>query len=67
MFKMFFHILAYLNSKCTECGKVLTPDNFFEKDGLPYCEDDFHKLFSNKCAGCKKPIKDVSTTLYKNL
>ncbi|ODM89592.1 Paxillin, partial [Orchesella cincta] len=43
---------------CTECRKVLSPDNFFEKNGKPYCEDDFHKLFSPKCAGCKKPIKD---------
>jgi hypothetical protein len=44
---------------CTECGKILSPDNFFEMKGLPYCEDDFHKLFSAKCAGCLQPIKDV--------
>jgi paxillin len=44
---------------CTECGKILPPNNFFEKNGLPYCEDDFHKLFSAKCAGCGGPIKDV--------
>lgn len=45
---------------CTECGKILSPNNFFEKDGLPYCEDDFHKLFSPRCAGCGEPIRDVS-------
>lgn len=45
---------------CTECGKILQPDNYFEKNGLPYCEDDFHKLFSAKCAGCGGPIKDVN-------
>lgn len=51
---------------CTECSKVLTPENFFEKNGLPYCEDDFHKLFSPKCAGCQRPIKDVNTYLTTN-
>ncbi|XP_017460539.1 PREDICTED: paxillin-like, partial [Rhagoletis zephyria] len=44
--------------KCTECTKPLNPYNFYEKNGLPYCEDDYHKLFSPKCAGCKEPIKD---------
>ncbi|OXA50003.1 Paxillin [Folsomia candida] len=48
---------------CTECSKVLTPENFFEKNGLPYCEDDFHKLFSPKCAGCQRPIKDPKKVL----
>ncbi|KPM04587.1 Paxillin-like protein [Sarcoptes scabiei] len=44
--------------KCTECFKPLNPYNFYEKNGLPYCEDDYHRLFSPKCAGCKQPIKD---------
>ncbi|KAI2809505.1 hypothetical protein BLOT_000654 [Blomia tropicalis] len=43
---------------CTECVKPLNPYNFYEKNGKPYCEDDYHKLFSPKCAGCKQPIKD---------
>jgi len=51
--------------KCTECRKQLAPDRFFEKNGKPYCEDDFHKLFSPKCAGCHKPIKDVYDLLYQ--
>ena len=45
---------------CTECAKPLSPNNFYEKNGKPYCEDDYHRLFSPKCAGCKLPIKDVS-------
>lgn len=50
--------------KCTECAKPLNPYNFYEKNGLPYCEDDYHKLFSPKCAGCKEPIKDVKTLCW---
>ena len=49
---------------CTQCAKPLSPNNFYEKNGKPYCEDDFHKLFSPKCAGCHLPITDVSP-LYK--
>lgn len=29
---------------CTECGIQLDPNKFWEKEGLPYCEDDYHKL-----------------------
>jgi hypothetical protein len=43
---------------CTQCAKPLGPNNFFEKNGKPYCEDDYHKLFSPKCAGCHLPITD---------
>ncbi|XP_054165589.1 zinc finger protein 808-like isoform X3 [Oppia nitens] len=44
--------------QCTQCAKPLSPNNYYEKNGSPYCEDDFHKLFSPKCAGCQLPIKD---------
>ncbi|CAG7817040.1 unnamed protein product [Allacma fusca] len=47
--------------RCIECKKVLTPTTYFEKNGFPYCEDDFHKKFSPKCAGCKAPIKENPT------
>lgn len=43
---------------CTECKKQLSPNSFMEKNNLPYCPEDYHKLFSPKCAGCHKPIKD---------
>jgi len=45
--------------RCTVCHVKLPPTDFYEKDGKPYCEDDYHDLFSPKCHGCKKPIKDV--------
>ncbi|CAG2121204.1 unnamed protein product, partial [Medioppia subpectinata] len=44
--------------KCTQCAIPLKPDNFYEKNGKPYCEDDYHKLFSPKCGGCLFPITD---------
>lgn len=31
---------------------------FFEREGKPYCKNDFEKLFAAKCEGCSKPIID---------
>lgn len=47
--------------KCTHCGIPLEERNFYEKNGLPYCEKDYMDLFHPKCYGCKKPITDVSS------
>ena len=44
--------------KCDVCHKPLREDNYFEKGGKVYCEDDYNKLFATKCAGCAQPIKD---------
>lgn len=45
--------------KCIECHKPLSPNNYFERNGKgPYCEEDYHKLFSPKCTACLKPIRD---------
>ncbi|KAG8224514.1 hypothetical protein J437_LFUL004205 [Ladona fulva] len=46
--------------KCNECQKPITTDKFYEKDGHPYCENDFNSLFQVKCAKCKDPINDQS-------
>ena len=46
--------------QCTQCAKNLDPNDYYEKNGKPYCKDDFHKLFSPKCGGCQTPITDVS-------
>lgn len=44
--------------QCDKCHIPLSPDNFYEKNGRPYCENDYHKLFSPKCCACNKPIKE---------
>lgn len=52
--------------KCTHCGIPLEERNFYEKNGLPYCEKDYMDLFHPKCYGCKKPITDVSNLFKSN-
>lgn len=51
---------------CTHCSQELGTRNFFERDGRPYCEPDYHNLFSPRCAYCNGPILDVrdNVTLY---
>lgn len=42
---------------CAHCGcQFETEDGFHEKDGKPYCKNDFFELFANKCGGCNLPI-----------
>ncbi|CAG2100472.1 unnamed protein product [Medioppia subpectinata] len=47
---------------CLSCGAELGTKNFFERDGHPYCETDYHKLFSPKCAYCSASILDKCIT-----
>lgn len=44
---------------CAHCKQELGTKNFFERDGQPYCEPDYHHLFSPRCAYCNGPILDV--------
>lgn len=44
---------------CAHCNQELGTRNFFERDGKPYCEPDYHNLFSPRCAYCNGPILDV--------
>ncbi|XP_075922437.1 actin-binding LIM protein 1-like isoform X17 [Petromyzon marinus] len=41
--------------KCRACGKVLTGE-YISKDGMPYCERDYHSQFGVLCDGCEKYI-----------
>ncbi|XP_047202842.1 histone-lysine N-methyltransferase 2D-like isoform X2 [Girardinichthys multiradiatus] len=51
---------------CTHCQEEIGSKNFFERDGLPYCEKDYHNLFSPRCHYCNGPILDkVVTALDK--
>ncbi|RWS12503.1 actin-binding LIM protein 2-like protein, partial [Dinothrombium tinctorium] len=47
-----WHIWCF---KCANCKTVLHGE-YLGKDGLPYCEKDFHKLFGVKCAHCDRYI-----------
>ncbi|XP_039292398.1 leupaxin isoform X1 [Nilaparvata lugens] len=47
---------------CTHCAQELGTRNFFERDGNPYCEPDYHNLFSPRCAYCNGPILDKCVT-----
>lgn len=44
---------------CNHCCQELGTRNFFERDGFPYCEPDYHNLFSPRCAYCNGAILDV--------
>ncbi|XP_069373235.1 uncharacterized protein [Paralichthys olivaceus] len=51
---------------CTHCQDEIGSRNFFERDGQPYCETDYHNLFSPRCHYCNRPILDkVVTALDK--
>nr|XP_023494186.1 actin-binding LIM protein 2 isoform X11 [Equus caballus] len=41
--------------KCKTCGKQLNAE-YISKDGLPYCEADYHSEFGIRCDGCEKYI-----------
>uniref|UniRef100_A0A8C2VCN3 Actin-binding LIM protein 2 n=1 Tax=Chinchilla lanigera TaxID=34839 RepID=A0A8C2VCN3_CHILA len=41
--------------KCETCGKQLNAE-YISKDGLPYCEADYHAKFGIRCNGCEKFI-----------
>nr|CAH7746133.1 unnamed protein product [Callosobruchus chinensis] len=47
---------------CAHCSQELGTRNFFERDGKPYCEPDYHNLFSPRCAYCNGPILDKCVT-----
>ncbi|XP_076126873.1 LOW QUALITY PROTEIN: leupaxin [Alosa pseudoharengus] len=47
---------------CTHCQEEIGSRNFFERDGLPYCERDYHHLFSPRCNYCNGPILDKVVT-----
>ncbi|XP_053094363.1 actin-binding LIM protein 2 [Pangasianodon hypophthalmus] len=41
--------------KCKVCNKVLNAE-YISKDGIPYCEMDYHAMFGIQCENCKKYI-----------
>ncbi|XP_018608257.1 paxillin [Scleropages formosus] len=47
---------------CTHCQEEIGSRNFFERDGQPFCERDYHNLFSPRCHYCNGPILDKVVT-----
>ncbi|XP_074596615.1 paxillin [Brevipalpus obovatus] len=47
---------------CVHCRTELGSKNFFERGNEPYCETDYHDLFSPKCAYCNTSIIDKCVT-----
>ena len=43
---------------CAQCGKAFGESGYHEKDGKPYCRDDYYGLFAPKCSGCDRAIMD---------
>ncbi|KAH3766189.1 focal contact protein paxillin [Pelomyxa schiedti] len=41
---------------CATCNNPFPNGMFYEKDGKPYCENDYAATFAAKCAGCDKSI-----------
>ncbi|XP_053741068.1 leupaxin [Synchiropus splendidus] len=41
---------------CEVCKTELGSRGFFERDGRPYCDKDYHQLFAPRCAYCKGSI-----------
>ncbi|XP_034079530.1 leupaxin isoform X2 [Gymnodraco acuticeps] len=49
---------------CVACNTELSTTSFFEREGRPYCDKDYHQLFSPRCAYCKGPIvQNILTAL----
>lgn len=45
---------------CAVCDVELGSITYYESNGKPYCEKDFHELYAPRCAYCNGPILEVS-------
>ncbi|KAM9305049.1 transforming growth factor beta-1-induced transcript 1 protein [Gastrophryne carolinensis] len=43
---------------CIACRKPIGEEGFHEKEGAPYCSDDYFRLFGAVCAGCSEAVKE---------
>ena len=44
---------------CASCDTELAHVTYYESNGRPYCEKDFHELFAPRCAYCNGAILEV--------
>ncbi|KAL8596901.1 hypothetical protein ACOMHN_065850 [Nucella lapillus] len=52
---------------CKHCEQPLGTNNFYERDGVAYCEVDYHNLFAPRCAYCNGPIVDKCITALEKM
>lgn len=43
---------------CAKCNEPIKDSKFQQHEGLPYCDDDYTKMFLKKCFACKQPIRN---------
>lgn len=43
---------------CAQCGKQFGEEGFHEREGKPYCRDDYFDMFAPKCGACNKAIME---------
>ena len=43
---------------CNSCGRPFGETGFHERDGKPYCREDYYAMFAPRCGGCGQPIMD---------
>lgn len=43
---------------CAQCGQQFGEDGFHERDGKPYCRNDYFEMFAPKCNGCNRAIME---------
>ncbi|KAJ8970100.1 hypothetical protein NQ314_001390 [Rhamnusium bicolor] len=43
---------------CAQCGKQFGEEGFHEREGKPYCRDDYFDMFAPKCGGCNRAIME---------
>ena len=43
---------------CASCGRSFGENGFHERDGKPYCREDYYAMFAPRCGGCGQPIMD---------
>jgi paxillin len=47
---------------CTACGCSFPEMSYFERDGKPYCDSDYAKLFCEICPACGEYVTDAATS-----
>lgn len=49
--------------KCSRCSKIISTQTYLQKNGLPYCKNDFLELFCHRCGKCDEYILTVRSVL----